>query len=34
MNIVVATHNMDKCKEILSELSDLNVSLKTLKEYP
>ena len=34
MNIVVATHNMDKCKEILSELSDLNVSLKTLKDYP
>jgi len=34
MNIVVATHNKDKCKEILSELSDLNVLLKTLDEFP
>jgi len=34
MNIVVATHNKDKCKEILSALSDLNVSLKTLEEFP
>ena len=34
MNIVIATHNKDKCKEILSEFSNLAVSLKTLEEYP
>ena len=34
MDIVIATHNKDKCKEILSELSDLSVSLKTLEEFP
>tara|TARA_B100000953_G_scaffold213700_1_gene176637 strand:+ start:119 stop:751 length:633 start_codon:yes stop_codon:yes gene_type:complete len=34
MDIVVATHNKDKCKEILSELSGLNVTLKTLEDYP
>ena len=34
MDIVIATHNKDKCKEILLEFSDFLVSLKTLEEYP
>ena len=34
MKIVVATHNRDKCREILSECSGYAVSLSTLVNFP
>ena len=34
MKIVVATHNRDKCREILSECSGYAVTLATLIEFP
>lgn len=34
MKIVVATHNKDKCREILSECRGYSVTLSTLAEFP
>ena len=34
MDLVVATHNKDKCKEILYELKNFKVVLKTLDDFP
>ena len=34
MNLVIATHNKDKCKEILFELKNFNVNIKTLDQFP
>ncbi len=34
MKIVIATHNSDKCREILSEANSPGISLTTLDEFP
>ena len=34
MEIILATHNLDKCKELKASFSDSNVKVYTLKDFP
>ena len=34
MKIILATHNKDKCKEMMSSLVDLNVEILSLEDFP
>jgi len=34
MEIILATHNLDKCKELQESLSDYNIKVLTLSDFP
>ncbi len=34
MEIILATHNLDKCKELQNSLSDSEIKILTLKDFP
>ena len=34
MEIILATHNLDKCKELQESFSDTNIKVHTLKNFP
>ncbi|MBC21530.1 MAG: non-canonical purine NTP pyrophosphatase, RdgB/HAM1 family [Candidatus Marinimicrobia bacterium] len=34
MEIILATHNLDKCKELQESLSDYNIKILTLSDFP
>lgn len=34
MEIILATHNLDKCKELQESLSDSNIKILTLSDFP
>ena len=34
MEIILATHNLDKCKELQASFDDINIKVYTLKKFP
>ena len=34
MEIILATHNLDKCKELQASFNDTNIKIYTLKDFP